>query len=64
MRINIERQFLRVGSLPNYESVVQIDNPKTIKPATPYRFYLYGLNKETKMTITKLETVSQFDNLM
>jgi len=42
MRINIERQFLRVGSFPNYDSVVQIDerHRKKIKPAIPYRFYL------------------------
>lgn len=64
MRINIEKKILRVGSLPNYESVVKIDDPKEIEPTTPYRFFLLGLNKQTKMTITKLETVSQFDNLM
>jgi len=51
-------------SLPNYESVVQIYDPKKIEPATPYRFFLLGLDKQTKMTITKLETVSQFNNLM
>ena len=64
MRINIKREILRVGSLPNYESVVQIDNPRKILSATLYRFYLYGLNKNSKITITKLETVSQFDSLM
>ena len=64
MRINIEREILRVGSLPNCESVVQIDNPKQIEPATPYRFFLCGLNKNTKIIITKLETVSQFNKLM
>jgi len=64
MRINIQRRILKVGSLPNYDSVVQINKPERINPATPYRFYLYGLNKETKIIITKLETVSQFDNLM
>jgi len=64
MRINIERYILKVGSLPNYESVVQIDHPEKIEHATPYRFFLYGLDSQTKMTITKLETVNQFDNLM
>jgi len=53
-----------VGSLPNYESVVQIDNPKEIDPATPYRFYLEGLNSKTKITIIKLEIVSEFNNRM
>ena len=64
MRINIERQILRVGSFPNYESVVQIDSKYKIEPATPYRFFLFGLNSQSKMTITKLETVSEFNNLM
>ena len=59
MRINIERQILRVGSLPNYDSVVQIDDPKQIEPATPYRFFLWGLREKTnKMVIKKLEAVS------
>ena len=40
MRISIQRRILKVGSLPNYDSVVQVDNPEWINPATPYRFYL------------------------
>ena len=64
MRINIEREILRVGSLPNYDSVVQLESKYKIEPATPFRFFLNGLNRQTKMVITKLETVSQFDNLM
>jgi len=64
MRINIERKILRVGSLPNYESVIQLDRDYKIEPATPYRFFLWGLNKQTKMVITKLETASQFNDLM
>ena len=53
-----------MGSLPNYESVVEIDNPELIESVIPCRFFLYGLNKKTKMRITKLETVSHFNNLM
>jgi len=64
MRISIERRILKVGSLPNYDSAVQLNDLELINPATPYRFYLWGLNKETKMTITKLQTVNEFDNLM
>jgi len=41
MRINISKKILRIGSLPNYESVVQADNPNKIDPATPYRFFLF-----------------------
>ena len=55
MRIDINRRILKVGSLPNYDSVAELDNPnRKIDPATPYRFYLGGLNKQTKFTITKL----------
>jgi len=64
MRINIEKKILRVGSLPNYESVVRIEDPNQIKPVTPYRFFLWGLSNQTRMVISKLETVNQFDNLM
>ena len=64
VRINIQRRILRVGSLPNYESVVQADNPNKIDPATPYRFFLLGLNSKTKMTITRLEKVIEFNSLM
>jgi len=64
MRINIERKILRVGSLPNYESVVEVGDPKMIEPATPYRFFLIGLNSLSKMTITMLETVREFNNSM
>jgi len=40
MRINIKRRIVRVGSLSYYSSVVQADQPKSIDPATPYRFFL------------------------
>ena len=64
MRINIEREILRVGSLPNNDSVVQLESKYKIELATSYRLYLLVLNKQTKMVITKLETVSQFNDLM
>jgi len=64
MRISIQRRIFKVGSLPNYDSVVQVYNSESINPSTPYRFLLFGLNKQTKIMITKLSTVSEFDNLM
>jgi len=63
-RINLSRRILRVGSLPNYESVVQADNPNQINPAAPYRVFVSGLNSKTKMTITRLEKVIEFNTLM
>lgn len=64
IRINIQKNVLRVGSLPDYESVVTVDNPDKIDKATSYRFFFSGLNPKTKMILTKLEEVSEFDSMM
>ena len=57
VRINLQRKLLRVASLPNYESVVEANNPDNINPSESYRFALSGLNENTKMTIVKLAKV-------
>ena len=64
VRINLSNRIFKVGSLPSYDSVVAVDKPELINIATPYRFFLKGLNKNTKMTITKVEKVSQFNSQM
>ena len=53
-RINLERRFFRVGTLPDYASVVEVENPNLIDPAGSYRFTLLGLDSKAKMTILKL----------
>ena len=53
-RINLEKRFFRVGTLPDYASVVEVENTYSIDPAESYRFTLLGLNPKTKMTILKL----------
>jgi len=63
-RINLERRFFRVGTLPDYASVVEVENPHLIDPAESYRFTFEGLYSKTKMTILKLEKVKSFDTLM
>jgi len=63
-RINLKRRFFRVGTLPDYASVVEVENPNSIDPAGSYRFTLLGLNPKTKMTIFKLQKVKSFDALM
>ena len=63
-RINLASRFFRVGTLPNYESVVEVENPILIESAESYRFILAGLNPKTKMTILKLQKVKSFDALM
>lgn len=64
MRINIQRRILKVGSLPNYDSVVEADEPERINPTTPYRFILEGLDQGTMISITKLVKVIEFDDNM
>jgi len=56
-RINLAKKFFRVGTLPDYASVVEVENPNLIDPAKSYRFALAGLNSKTKMTIMKLQNV-------
>jgi len=64
IRININKKMVRVGSLPNYDSVVKADEPVNINPAIPFRFFLQGLNPKSKITITKFRVVNEFDNSM
>jgi len=64
IRININKKMVRVGSLPNYDSVVKADEPVSIDPFTPFRFFLQGLNPKTRITITKFRVVNEFDNSM
>jgi len=56
-RINLSRKVFRVGTLPDYASVVEVENPNLIDPAKSYVFTLLGLNAKTKMTILKLQKV-------
>lgn len=64
IHINIARKILKVGSLPNYESVVRVKNPNKIDSAINYRFFLLGLRSKTKITITRLEKVFEFNTLI
>ena len=63
-RINLAKRFFRVGTLPDYSSVVEVENPNKIDPAESYRFTLAGLDSKAKMTILKLEKVKSFDSSM
>ena len=56
-RINLSRRLFRVGTLPDYASVVEAENPNLIDPAKSYRFTLEGLYPKSKMTILKLQKV-------
>ena len=40
IRIHLDQKLLRVASLPDYSSIVELDNPNKIDPKVNYRFFL------------------------
>ena len=40
VRIDLNQKFLRVASLPDYSSIVELDDPNKIDPKVAYRFFL------------------------
>jgi len=41
VRIHLDEKLLRVGSLPDYSSIAELDNPNKIDPKVKYRFFLF-----------------------
>jgi len=39
-RIHLEQKLLRVGSLPDYSSIAELDDPNKIDQKVHYRFFL------------------------
>jgi len=64
VRIDLNVKFLRVGSLPDYSSITELDNQNKIDQNGAYRFFLAMLNQGDIMRITKIKTVSKFDDKM
>jgi len=64
VRIDLNQQFLRVASLPDYSSIAELDNPNKIDPEVIYRFFLCMNCKGDMMRITNIRTVSKFDDKM
>lgn len=62
VRIHLQEKYVRVGTLPNYESVVELDNPNLIDLKTQYRFFVFLYNPSNKITITMLHKVWQYDD--
>ena len=40
LRLHLDEKILRVGSLPDYESIVELDDINKIDPQEAYRFYI------------------------
>jgi hypothetical protein len=64
IRIDLNQQFLRVASLPDYSSIAELDDPNKIDPKVDYRLFLSMCNEGDMMRITNLRTVSEFDEKM
>ena len=44
IRIHLDEKLLRVGSLPDYSSIAELDDPNKIDPKVNYRFFLAIFN--------------------
>jgi len=64
VRVHLDQKLLRVGSLPDYSSIAELDDPNKIDPKTDYRFFLCMGNNGDVIRIKKMEIVSNFDNKM
>jgi len=64
VRIDLNQKFLRVASLPDYSSIVELDDPNRIDPKIAYRFFLSMYELGDMMRITNMRTVSKFDEMM
>jgi len=47
IRIDLNQKILRVASLPDYSSIVELDDPNKIDPKVAYRFFLLCFTSET-----------------
>jgi len=64
VRIHLDSNLLRVGSLPDYSSIAELDNPYKIDPKVNYRFFLTMKNKGDMIRINKMSVVNSFDGKM
>jgi len=64
IRIDLNEKFLRVASLPDYSSIVELDDPNKIDPKVAYRFFLSMYNEGDMMRITKIRKVNRFNENM
>jgi len=64
VRIHLDSNLLRVGSLPDYSSIAELNNPNKIDPNVNYRFFLTMKNKGDMIRINKMSVVNSFDGKM
>lgn len=63
MRVFLNEKILRVASLPNYESILELDNINKIQVETKYRFFVYIYYIEDMIEITDVkESDYYFEN--
>jgi len=55
---------MRIGCLPNYDLVAEIDDKSKITKDTDYVFAFYNLSNRSSLIIEDIEVVNDFDRKM
>ena len=64
IRIHLDQRLLRVGSLPGYSSIAELDDPNKINPKVNYRFFLAIGGSGDMIRINNVSFVDKFDGKM
>lgn len=64
IRIHIKERLFKIGQLPNYDLVAELDDKNKIIPNTPYRLMFNLTYKGEKVIITEVIKVLNFNNQM
>lgn len=62
MRISLDEKILKVASLQNYESIIELDDPQKIESQTLYRFFFYLYYGGDVLEITDIIESPFFEN--
>lgn len=64
IRINLENKIVKVGVLPNYTQVAEIDNKEKIDLSEEYTFAIFNTGNNNIITLEDICEVDSFDELM
>lgn len=62
MRISLKEKILKIATLPNYESVIELDDPNKIQPKTEYRVFVLIYFDGDLIEITDIIESDAFEN--
>lgn len=64
VRIDLSKRVWRIGSLPDYQDVVELDDPNWIDANGSYHFAIYMRVNGESVIINHISEVDAFDNQM